>query len=129
MQLESLKSFCDLAETKSFTRTAQINGVSQSAISQTISLLERKVNSPLIERSKKNLRLTVQGEVFYDYSKRILQSYEDMQSKIQELQGVLTGSIHVATAYSVGLYEIPPYVERFLKNCPTAITRRADAKP
>ena len=40
MQFESLKVFCDLTETESFTKTAQINGVSQSAVSQTISALE-----------------------------------------------------------------------------------------
>ena len=42
MQIESLKVFCDLAETKSFTKAAQINNVTQSAVSQTISALERR---------------------------------------------------------------------------------------
>jgi LysR family transcriptional regulator, transcriptional activator of the cysJI operon len=44
MQIESLKMFCDLVETKSFTKTAQINQVTQSAISQQISSLERLFN-------------------------------------------------------------------------------------
>ena len=66
MQIESLKVFCDLAETKSFTKAAQINNVTQSAVSQTISALERRFNSLLIERSKKNFRLTPEGDVFYD---------------------------------------------------------------
>ncbi len=39
MQIESLKVFCDLAETKSFTKAAQINNETQSAVSQTISAL------------------------------------------------------------------------------------------
>ena len=42
MQIESLKVFCDLAETESFTKAAQINGVTQSAVSQQISSLERQ---------------------------------------------------------------------------------------
>ena len=74
MQLESLKVFCDLSETKSFTKAAQINKVTQSAVSQTVSALERQFKSLLIERSKKNFRLTPEGEVLYDYSKKILQS-------------------------------------------------------
>ena len=79
MQFESLKVFCDLAETKSFTKTAQINGVSQSAVSQTISALEQHFKSLLIERSKKNFRLTTEGEVLYNYSKEILQTYDAIQ--------------------------------------------------
>src|SRR5579859_7403196 len=91
MQIESLKVFCDLSETESFTKAAQINGVTQSAVSQTISALERQFKSLLIERSKKNFRLTPEGQVVYDYSKRILQSYGGLQSKLQEIQGVLSG--------------------------------------
>ena len=58
MQIESLKVFCDLTETESFTKAAQINGVTQSAVSQQISSLERQFKSLLIERSKKKFRLT-----------------------------------------------------------------------
>ena len=119
MQLESLKVFCDLSETKSFTKAAQINKVTQSAVSQTVSALERQFKSLLIERSKKNFRLTPEGEVLYDYSKKILQSYGGLQSKLQEIQGVLSGNIHVATVYSIGLYDLPPCIKKFLQDCPT----------
>ena len=119
MQIESLKVFCDLAETESFTKAAQINSVTQSAVSQTISALERQFRSLLIERSKKNFRLTPEGEVLYDYSKRILQSYDSLQSKLQEIENVISGDIRVATIYSIGLHVLPPYVKRFLKNYPT----------
>src|SRR5215469_5786564 len=119
MQLESLKVFCDLSETKSFTKAAQINKVTQSAVSQTVSALERQFKSLLIERSKKNFRLTPEGEVLYDYSKKILQSYGGLQSRLQEIQGVLSGNIHVATVYSIGLYDLPPCIKKFLQDCPT----------
>ena len=62
MQIESLKVFCDLAETESFTKAAQINEVTQSAVSQQISSLERQFKSLLIERSKKKFRLTREGQ-------------------------------------------------------------------
>jgi len=118
MQISSLKAFCDLAETKSFTKAAQFNEVTQSAVSQTISALENQFNALLIERSKKNFRLTSEGEVFYEYSKKILQLHEAMESKLQEIRGVLAGNIHVATVYSIGLYDLPPYIQRFLKDFP-----------
>jgi DNA-binding transcriptional LysR family regulator len=119
MQIESLKVFCDLAETESFTKAAQINGVTQSAVSQQISSLERIFKSLLIERSKKKFRLTREGQVLYDYSKQIIQTYESLHSKLQELKDIISGTIRVATIYSIGLHDLPPYIKKFMKVYPT----------
>ena len=119
MQIESLKVFCDLAETESFTKASQINEVTQSAISQTISALEGRFKSLLIERSKKNFRLTQEGQVLYDYSKQILQTYDALQSKLQEIENVISGNIRLATVYSLGLHLLPPCVRSFLTRYPT----------
>lgn len=119
MQIESLKVFCDLAETESFTKAAQINGVTQSAVSQQISSLERQFKSLLIERSKKKFRLTREGQVLYEYSKQIIQTYEALQSQLQEIKDIVSGTIRVATIYSIGLHDLPPYIKRFLKDYPT----------
>jgi DNA-binding transcriptional LysR family regulator len=130
MQIESLKVFCDLVETKSFTKAAQINAVTQSAVSQTISALERRFKSLLIERSKKNFRLTQEGEVCYEYSKQILQIHDALQSKLQEIEDIVSGNIRVATIYTIGLHVLPPCVKRFLKRFPSVNVhveyRRAD---
>ena len=119
MQFESLKVFCDLADTESFTKAAQVNGVTQSAVSQTISALERQFKSLLIERSKKNFRLTSEGEVLYEYSKRLLQGYESIHSKLQELKNEISGTVRVSAVYSIGLHDLPPYIKAFLKEHPT----------
>jgi LysR family transcriptional regulator, transcriptional activator of the cysJI operon len=119
MQIESLKVFCDLVETRSFTKAAQINEVTQSAVSQTINGLEGRFKSLLIERSRKNFRLTQEGEVVYDYSKQILQPYDALQSKLQEIKDIISGTIRVATIYSIGLHDLPPYLKKFLKSYPT----------
>ena len=119
MQIESLKVFCDLAETESFTKAAQINGVTQSAVSQQISALERTFKSLLIERSKKKFRLTREGQVLYDYSKQIIQTYQSLDSKLQELKDIISGTIRVATIYSIGLHDLPPYIKKFMRNYPT----------
>jgi DNA-binding transcriptional LysR family regulator len=118
MQFESLKVFCDLAETESFTKTAQINSVSQSAVSQTISALERHFNALLIERSRKNFRLTSEGEVVYQHGKELLQTYDAIHSRMQEIKQVISGDIRVATVYSLGLHDLPPYVKRFMRDYP-----------
>jgi DNA-binding transcriptional LysR family regulator len=119
MQIESLKVFCDLAETESFTKAAQINEVTQSAVSQQISSLERQFKSLLIERSKKKFRLTREGQVLYDYSKQVIQTYDALHSKLQEIKDIISGTIRVATIYSIGLHDLPPYIKRYLKDYPT----------
>jgi len=119
MQIESLKVFCDLVETESFTKAAQINQVTQSAVSQQISSLERLFTSLLIERSKKKFRLTREGEVLYDYSRQILQTYDLMHSKIQEIKEIVAGTIRLATIYSIGLHALPPYIKKLLTSFPS----------
>lgn len=119
MQIESLKVFCDLAETESFTKAAQINQITQSAVSQQISSLEKQFRSLLIERSKKKFRLTREGQVLYEFSKQIIQTYESLHSRLQEIKDIISGTIRVATIYSIGLHDLPPYIKKFLKNYPT----------
>lgn len=119
MQIDSLKVFCELVETGNFTKVAQINGVTQSAISQCISALERAFKSLLVERSKKGFRTTREGQVVYEYSKQILQTYAALNSTMQGLKGVISGEIRVAAIYSIGLHHLPPYIKRFLQSFPT----------
>jgi len=119
MQIESLKVFCDLAETESFTKAAQINEVTQSAVSQQIGSLERQFKSLLIERSKKKFRLTREGQVLYEYSKQIIQTYDSLHNRLQEIKDIISGTIRVATIYSIGLHDLPPYLKKFLKTFPT----------
>jgi DNA-binding transcriptional LysR family regulator len=119
MQIESLKVFCDLAETESFTKAAQINQITQSAVSQQVSALERTFRSLLIERSKKKFRLTREGQILYDYAKQLITQYESLYNKLQEVRDIVSGTIRVATIYSIGLHDLPPYLKKFLKQYPT----------
>lgn len=119
MQIESLKVFCDLAETESFTKAAQINHITQSAVSQQVSSLERTFDALLIERSKKKFRLTREGTLLYEYSKQLIQTYDSLFHKLQEIRDIVSGTIRVATIYSIGLHDLPPYLKRFLKSYPT----------
>ena len=119
MQIESLKVFCDLVETESFTKAAHINNVTQSAVSQQVSAMERIFNSLLVERSKKHFRLTREGQILYDYSKQAVQTFDLLLSKLQEIKDIISGNIRVATVYSIGLHDLQPYLKKYLKAYPT----------
>jgi DNA-binding transcriptional LysR family regulator len=119
MQIENLRVFCDLVESESFTKAAQINGVTQSAISQTLSGLERTFKSLLIQRSRKHFGLTPEGRVLYDYSKQIIQTAQSLDSRLHELKDLISGTIRVAAIYSIGLHDLPPFIRKFMKSHPT----------
>jgi DNA-binding transcriptional LysR family regulator len=57
--------------------------------------------------------------MLYDYSKRILNQYEELQSRLQELKDIVSGTIRVSTIFSIGLHDLPPYLKKFLKAYPT----------
>jgi DNA-binding transcriptional LysR family regulator len=119
MQIQSLKVYCDLVESQSFTKTAQINGVTQSAVSQTISALERLFKSLLIERSKRKFRLTREGEAVYEHAKKILGLQASMETRMAQIKDIISGNIRLTTIYSIGLHDLPPYISKFLQSYPT----------
>lgn len=118
MQVESFKVFRDLVETQSFSKAAQLNYVTQSAVSQQVRAMEERFGIPLIERTSKKFGLTREGQMLYQTSRHVIQLYEGLQHQFQELRGVISGTIRVATVYSIGLHELPPYLKAFLKEYP-----------
>jgi DNA-binding transcriptional LysR family regulator len=119
MQFESLKAFCDLAETKSFTKAAQINDITQSAVSQMVSAFERQFRARLIERGKRKFHLTRQGEVFFDFSKETLRTYDGLQDAINTAREHTSIMIRLASIYSFGLHDLPLVLKEFLQSNPT----------
>lgn len=122
MHLETLKVFCDLVETQSFSLAAERNFVTQSAVSQQIRTLEDKFNRRLLERvrGRREVRLTPAGEVFYRESKNVLLSFDQLNESMRSLIGTISGTVKVATVYSVGLHELPAKVREFMSKFPAA---------
>jgi DNA-binding transcriptional LysR family regulator len=120
MQFESLKVFCDIARQRSFSQAAVDNGVTQSAVSQTVSLLEKRLGVQLIDRSTRPLQLTALGKLYYEGCKRIWDEYTELEASIRRAQGELATTVQVAAIYSVGLGDMGQLVERFKSSNPSA---------
>jgi DNA-binding transcriptional LysR family regulator len=118
MQIETLKVFCDLVESKSFSRAAVRNFITQSAVSQQVKNLESRFETQLLRRDGKSITPTPAGRIFYERSRTILDSFERMQLELRSIGQDMAGSVRVATIYSVGLYEISVVVKTFLKIYP-----------
>ena len=118
MHLETLKTFCDLVETGSFSRAAALNFVSQSAVIQQIQALERRSDQPLIERgNRKRAVPTETGKVFYAECRVTARTLHRAGSAAAQSEAV-AGTIRVATVYSVGIHELPRYIKQFIKAHP-----------
>ncbi len=122
MQIETLKIFCDLVETKSFSQAAERNFVTQSAVSQQVRATEERVKRRLLERvrGRREVRLTEAGEAFYQESRSVIAAYAKLEEQMRAHAGTVSGTVRVATVYSIGLHELPPVVRRFMALYPAA---------
>jgi DNA-binding transcriptional LysR family regulator len=119
MYIDTLKVFCDLAKTGSFSKAGELNRISQSAVSQQITNLERKLGVPLFERGGRGgVGLTQEGAIFLVACEQILEIYARVGSELRDLRNVVAGELRVAAVHSIGLYELPPKLKAFRKAHP-----------
>ena len=120
LDLTAIQLFCDLVETRSFSRTAERFFVSQSAVSQRIRVLEKELEQSLLERSKGKSRVvtTPAGQLLYEQGKRLLQDAAELEAQVRGLSEVIAGEVRVATVYSVGLHALPGRLKPFLRENP-----------
>ena len=113
MHIETFQVFCDLVETTSFSEAAARNGISQSAVSQQIRVLEERFKVTLLERGRRNFSVTPEGEVFLKAAQSILKAYYSIGQDLGTMRDVVAGPLTIATVYSIGFHELPPYLENF----------------
>ncbi len=113
MQVESLKIFCDVASLGSFSLGAEANGVLQSAASQAVSQLEKRLGVRLIDRSRRPWQLTADGKLFYEGCRDVLARYRDLEARVRRRHADADAVVRVAAIYSVGLGDMSQYIRRF----------------
>lgn len=118
MHIETLKIFCDVVETASFSKAGDLNSMTQSAVSQQILSLEKKLGRTLLERGRRQCCVTPEGAVLLDSAKEILDIYNGLDERFNELADVVAGEMRVSAVYSVGLHDLPPYLKAFEKLYP-----------
>jgi len=118
MNLDVMKTFCDLVNTGSFSKAADANYVSQSAVSQQLAKLERDMGTPLIRRGGGLIAPTEAGRAFFEGAREILRRYEQLLGEVRSAADSIRGVLRVGTIYSVGFYLLAPYVRQFLQAHP-----------
>ncbi len=122
MQIEALKVFCDLAGLRSFSKAAQANGMSQPTVTRLVRQLEERLGTALIDRSHRPLQLTPAGEAYHAGCRRLLEQYAELEAALRDGGGPAP-AVRVAAIYSVGLWDMGQYTERFEVDHPHARVR------
>lgn len=123
MHLKALKVFCDVVSHRSFSEAALENDISQPGASQMVSQLEDHLGVKLIDRSKRPLVATAEGEVFYDGCRKLVHRYQALEEEVRTLHNEVAGRVSVASIYSVGLSHMNRFVQEFMQKHPKANVR------
>ncbi len=114
------KLFRDVAHARSLSRAAAINGISQSAATQHIQELEKRLGVQLLDRSTRPLGLTPGGKLYAELCRDILRREEEFAAALDEIKAEAEGTVRVASIYSIGLSEMSRLREEFSRVCPGA---------
>ena len=120
MIFENLKLFRDIAQMKSISRGATLNEISQSAASQYMQEMERRLGVSLLDRTTRPLALTPAGKLFFDLCRDVLRREEQFQLQLDNLKGLVEGAVRVASIYSIGLSEMSRLQDEFAARFPHA---------
>ena len=120
MSFWELRLFKEIAATHSITRGAAHCGVSQSAASQHIQEVERRLGVALFDRSTRPLELTPAGRLYSDFCRDVLRREEEFKLALESVKGGVEGTVRVASIYSIGLSEMSRLQEAFSARYPTA---------
>ena len=102
------------------SRGAEHCGVSQSAASQHVQEVERRLGVTLLDRSKRPLELTPAGRIYNDFCRDVLRREEEFSHSLESLRGDVQGSVRVASIYSAGLSEMSLLSAQFAERYPAA---------
>lgn len=116
---ELYKVFYYVAATLSFSEASKQLFISQSAVSQSIKTLEKKLDQTLFIRSTKKVQLTPEGEILLRHIEPAINLIKRGESQIMESAST-GGQIRIGASDTICRYFLVPYLERFHKSFPSA---------
>jgi len=118
--LSECRLFREIAVTGSMSKAAAHCGVSQSAASQHVQEVERRLGMTVFDRAKRPLQLTEAGKLYAEFCRDVLRREEELTLAFEALKGEVAGDVRVASIYSIGLSEMSRLQEEFSRRYPAA---------
>ena len=119
--MQTIRLFVEVARCRSFSKAASMFDISQSAASQRIGQLERRLGVKLIDRSVRPFELTQAGELYLLGATDTLNRFDQMEREVSSL-GVsgerVEGSVRIAAIYSAGIDLLSQLRDRFVQKLP-----------
>jgi DNA-binding transcriptional LysR family regulator len=125
----NLRLIRDVAQHRSISKAARLNGISQSAVSQQIQELERDLGTLLFDRSTRPLSITPAGKLYVEYCRDVLRRREEFETSLDLLKKDVDGTVRLAAIYSVGLSEMSEIESRFGMRYPDAVLHVSYLRP
>ena len=116
--LQQLRILRAIAIEKNFTRAASSLYISQPSLSKQLKILEENLDTVLINRERSQISLTESGEIFLQYSERILILCEESCRALIDLKNGERGNLIVGASQTIGTYLMPRILALFAQNYP-----------
>ena len=113
MQLQQLRYFAAVADTRHFTRAAQREHVAQPSLSQQIRALERELGAELFHRARGHISLTDAGEALLPLARRVLADTETARREVQEVAQLRRGRVRLGAPPSLCASLVPDVLRVF----------------
>ena len=118
MELGQLKHFVTIADTRSFTKAAELLHLSQPALSYQIRRLETELGTRLFDRGPRRVTCTADGELFLPLAQAVLFLADEAVRVLREHLGVEAGEVRLGANDSVSTYLLPGILASFRRNFP-----------
>jgi DNA-binding transcriptional LysR family regulator len=106
MELRHLRTIDAVARHRSFTKAAEELYLAQSAISQQIRRLEAELGLEVFRRTSRSVEVTAEGRLVLAHARRVLAEVDDLHNQLEELTGLLRGTIRIGGIWPFGPYDL-----------------------
>lgn len=111
-------AFVKVADSQSFTKTAEQLGISRSAVGKCIARLEENLSTRLVQRTTRSVRLTEEGKLFYEHAMRIICEVDDAEAALAQRNQTPRGRLRIDLPVAFGRMHILPLLQNFLATWP-----------
>ena len=118
VRLELYRVFKEVAETGNISAAAKNLYISQSAVSQSIKVLEKKLNQKLFIRSTKRVQLTPEGEILFKHIEPAMNLIKQGENQLLEAHTLNGGQLRIGASDTICRYYLVPYLNKFHKQFP-----------
>ena len=116
--MHSMAVFRRVVEAKNFSAVARETNMSQSTVSKHIAALEERLDTKLLNRSTRSLKLTEAGKEYYHHCIRILNDFQEAEASVGKGKIKPTGTLRISTGAAFGRSYMLPYLDEFFSSYP-----------